>query len=269
MSRPSRLIPDPPTGLRERARADGSVRIWWEPLPAARALGFAVVDLDDQRLTWSPSQAERLNAEVARAVKDGRRSAPAPGGRSIEALAETYRRSLAFTGLAPKTRASYDANLRLLIRKWGASPVRDFSKPVMRTWYETLHREAGEYQAVALLRMMSILFSHAELIGWRPEGTNPCLRLKMRTPAPRRRVANWAEVDALIAAADAAGLPSIGTAVLMSLLQGQRQTDIILARRGDFADVIMQGPGRASVCLDAVDLQPVETRQCRRAVHPR
>ncbi|MGR3522703.1 MAG: hypothetical protein ACU0FT_08110 [Paracoccus sp. (in: a-proteobacteria)] len=229
-----RLIPDPPPGLRERPRSDGTTRIWWEPSATARNLGFAAVELDEGRLTWSRREAEKLNREFEAAQRTGKRVIRTAGGRTIEALIEHYVKSLAFTELAPKTRKSYSGNFRLIVEKWGTSPVRDFTKPVMRTWYETLYRTKSDYTAMALVRAMSLLFSHAEMIGWRTEGTNPCHRLKMRTPRPRRRSASWDEIDVLVATADSIGLPSIGTAILLSLLQGQRQADVIKATCGEF-----------------------------------
>ncbi len=76
--------------------------------------------------------------------------------------------------------------------------------------------------------------SHAELLGWRPEGSNPCQRLGTRTPPPRDRVATWDEIFALLDAAAALGLSATGNAMLISLLTGQRQTDVLGARAGDF-----------------------------------
>lgn len=243
--KPDRLIPNPPTGLRERRRTNGTTRIWWEPAIAARELGFEVVELDEARLTWSRRQAEKLNADLQRAQRAGRKSSPRGSARSIEALIEDYRKSLAFIeGIAPKTQKSYNALFRQIIQKWGAHQVRDFSKPVMWTWYQTIHRAKSAHMAVALIRAMSLLFSHAERIGWRPEGSNPCFRLKMKTPDPRSRSASWAEIDALIGAADRIGLPSIGTAILLSLFQGQRETDVIAARCGDFRERISREDGR-------------------------
>lgn len=233
----ARLIPDPPAGLRERARANGTTRIWWEPTPAARAMGFTVLELDERRLTWSRRQAERMNADVVRAQRAGGRR-PVSAGRSVEALAEDYQRSPSFLELKPRTQASYRANIRLIIRKWGSRAAKDFTKQVMYEWYRTLLANTGRHQAVALIRSMSILFSHAELIGWRPEGSNPCYRLKMKTPEPRSRSASWAELDALLAAADKAGLPSVSTAIALSVFQGQRQTDILAARRDAFSTVV-------------------------------
>ena len=235
MKRPSRLIPDAPQGLRERPRADGTTRLWWEPSAAARALGFVTVELDERRLTWSRREAERLNRELAAAQKTGKRVVPAAGGRSVAALIDAYRKSRLYTELAPKTRQSYEAHFRLILPKWGPHAVRDFTKPVMRTWYETLLDTKGTSMAIAQLRAMSILMSYAEFAGWRPENSNPCHRLKMITPAKRKRSASWAEVDLLVATADRIGLPSIGTGILLSLLQGQRQTDVFMARVGDFA----------------------------------
>lgn len=240
-----RLIPKPPQGLRERRRADGSTRIWWEPSASARDLGFAVVELDEARLTWSRRQADKLNAELERAQRTGRRELPRGSSRTVEALVEDMRRSVAWTDdIAEKTRQSYNALFRQIIDKWGAHQVRDFNKPAMHAWYQTLYRTKGEHMSVALLRAMSRLMSHAELIGWRPEGSNPCFKLKMRTPGRRQRAASWREVDALVAAADRIGLPSIGTAVLLSLFQGQRETDVYLATCGAFRERITRADGQ-------------------------
>lgn len=241
----SRLIPNPPAGLRERRRADGSTRIWWEPSAAARELGFAAVELDEKRLTWSRRQAEKINAELERAQRVGRREVPRGSGRTVEALIEDLRRSVAWTDdIAEKTRKSYDALFRQIIAKWGAHQVREFTKPVMHTWYQTLYRTKGEHMSVALLRAMSRIMSHAEMIGWRSEGSNPCFRLKMKTPKGRSRSASWPEIDALVAAADHVGLSSIGTAIMLSLFQGQRETDIMLATCGAFRERIIRADGQ-------------------------
>jgi hypothetical protein len=220
-------------GLRDRVRADGSVRAWWEPNAAERAAGMTAVELDGNRMTWSRAEADRLNKEAAaRLAGDAPRARPVQG-RTMQGLVDVYRRG-PLRDLAPKSQRSYGQNLRTIERKWGTDLVADFTKPVMYEWYRTLRDASGDTQARALIRMMSILFAHAELIGWRAEGSNPCARLKLVTPRGRGRAASWAEFDALVAAADAAGLPAIGAAVRLSMLQGQRQTDVILATVGEF-----------------------------------
>ena len=40
---PRKLIHNPPQGLRERRRSDGTTRMWWEPSAAARKLGLIAV----------------------------------------------------------------------------------------------------------------------------------------------------------------------------------------------------------------------------------
>lgn len=222
----------PPANVRQRRRASGDWRVWWEPTAAARAAGMAPVDLDPADPARALRMARDLNRKAARA---GKAPKPQPRGRTITDLIDDYQGSPHWTdALRPKTRESYRRLMSLIDRKWGPTLVADFTRPVMVEWYETLYRASGQWQAVALIRMMSILFDRAERIGWRPENTNPCLRLKARVPAPRRRVASWAEIDALVAAADAADAPSLALAVLLSALQGQRQTDVLGATAGQF-----------------------------------
>ena len=225
-------IPDTIPRLRQRRRTDGSWRVWWEPTAEVRALGFDVVELDAARATWSAREARRLNAEVERARKTG--IAPRAAGGTIDSLIGEYRKSSAWKKLRPKTMQSYEGNLRLISRKWGHRRVVDFTKPVMFTWYETLAEASGKHQALALIRAMSILFSHAERIGWRPENSNPCTRLGAEVPKGRTRTATWAEYDALLAAAAAAGLPSMGLAVQLAALSGATETMLVTATIGEF-----------------------------------
>lgn len=228
--------------LRQRRRADGSWRIWWEPSGTAREHGLKPVDLDASKLTWSIRQAKKLNEDASATIAGDAPRAVGPGGRTLSALIHAYRRDPEFTDKKPATRTSYEANLRLIERKWGPQPVSAFSKPIMREWYVTLRSTAGETQAVSLIRTMSILFSFAELKGWRAEDTNPCYRLKMKQPTKRRRVATWAELDALLDASIELDLRVVGTACLMSALQGQRQTDVLEAVKEDFSELTIPLP---------------------------
>lgn len=232
----------PAPNTRRRVRSDGTERLWWEPPAAARALGFAAVDLDVTKLQWSAREAARLNREAEAAVKRGRRDLPtAAGGRTIDALIDEFQRSTSWRDLAPKTQRDYAQKLGTIRTKWGRERVTDFSKPVMWQWYQTLNQHSGAWMAVALIRMMSIIFAHAERIGWRPENSNPCTRLKVKVPQGRKRTGSWAELDALIAAADACGLASIAVAVALSCFAGQRQTDILQAQAADFAPLPLPG----------------------------
>jgi integrase len=233
-------IPDTIPRLRQRRRADGSWRVWWEPTDEVKALGFDVVELDARRATWSAREARRLNAEVERVRKGGARRTPSRG-RTIDNLIDEYRKSSAWKKLRPKTVQSYEGNLRLISRKWGHRLVVDFTKPVMFTWYETLTEASGKHQALALIRMMSILFSHAERIGWRPENTNPCTRLGAEVPKGRTRTAGWPEYDALLTAADELRLPAMALAVQLAALSGATETMLVTATVGEFQKVTIDG----------------------------
>jgi integrase len=237
------VVLNAPPRVRERTRADGSVRVWWEPRPAEAALGFKPVELDAARPDWCRAEAARLNAALEKARRLGG-TARVRGGRTMLDLIVDYRQSVHWAeGLRPATRASYDKLLSVIEDKWAHQRAVSFDKPTMAAWYQTLYRSRGPRMAQALIRMMSILFGHAEVLGWRPEGSNPCQALRLRTPAERDRIASWDEIDAILAAAAAAGLPGIALAVRIGLYTGQRQTDILAAPRGAFAIHVLRLPG--------------------------
>ena len=233
MTRPVR---NPPARLRQRQRANGSWRIWWEPETPLRELGFEAVDLDASRLTWSVREAGRLNALVDQAKGAPDRAAPARGarGRTVKALITAYFASPLVDKLSASTLRGYRAHAGIIEDRWGSSLVVDFDKGILREWYETLYRTRGAWMALKILRSFSVLLSYAELRSWRSD--NPCLRLKLQVPKGRSRVADWAELDALLVAAEQERLPSMQLAIAIAVFQGQRQADIIAAERAAFAD---------------------------------
>lgn len=241
--------PKPPMGLRQRERSDGTIRMWWEPRADARRLGFTVVELDANRATWSRQQAEKLNAQVDQARATGGRATQKArrASRTIDDLIADYQASPHFKArLADKTRTSYRVLMLQVSDKWGAYKAADFDKATMKAWYQTLFNSKGTRMAQALIRMMSILFSHAEELGWRHENSNPCYRLKVVTPEPRSRAGVEHELAALLAGADALGLRAMALAIRLAIYQGQRQTDIRLATRGAFSLQPWQATGRAA-----------------------
>lgn len=75
--------------------------------------------------------------------------------------------------------------------------------------------------------------SHAVILGWRAD--NPALGVKSKTPPRRSRIGTWEELDALTTAAHTLGLRSMELAILLAVYTGQRQADIVVARREAFA----------------------------------
>ncbi|HMO07055.1 MAG TPA: hypothetical protein PKD10_05325 [Paracoccaceae bacterium] len=242
--KPRQPLLDSPRWVRQRQRTDGTWRVWWEPPASLRKHGLAPVDLPADNPRAALRQAQQLNAAADAALAGGATAVRRGGGRTIEDLAQAYRASPHYRHrLAAKTRASYDGLLRLIVDKWGHRRAADMDKPVMLAWYAALAEARGLRQAQALVRMMSILMELAEAMGWRVEGSNPCSRLRTITPPPRARVVGWAEFDALVAAAEGAGQPALALAMRLGLYTGQRQTDILRARRGAFA-LLAAGPHR-------------------------
>lgn len=248
-------IPDAPHRVRQRKRNDGSWRIWWEPERAVREMGFASVDLSDNRLSWSVREAEKLNAQVKAARGSAKCSARAPGGRTVARLVQSYIDSPRFTHqLKPATQRDYTSAFGLILKKWASERVVLIDRPMMVSWYGALLKVRGKHAALSILRKMSILMTHAMRIGWRDD--NPCTNLGMLAPQPRDRVVSWDEYDRLIAAASQVGRLSVADAISLSFLQGQRQTDILACKVADFEGDIWRLIRSKRSTAGAMDLHP-------------
>ena len=229
-------------GLRQRQRADGTWRLWWEPSAEQRKHGVQVVELDPNRPTWSKREAEKL--KTGQAGEPARRTAS--GGRTIDALIAEYMRSPRFKSkIKPKTQDGYRADFRVISEKWGNQPVALFDRPVVYTWYETLYAKAPTY-AGKIIRSLSVLFSYAELVGWRPANSNPCFRLSLEPAKKRSRSASWAEYDALIAAAVELGRPSMACAIALATFSASRQADVVSAELEAFSEMELPGDEEAA-----------------------
>lgn len=231
-------ILDPQDGLRQRFRANGTWRVWWEPTGLQRKAGAQPVDLSKLR----PGEAQRKASALA---KQWSRDVPAaPRAYSVAALITDYMASRYYRSLRDSTRASYRADLNAIERKWGPHAVAAIDTPTMVMWYETLLRHKSAARASAILVMAGILFTHAERRGWIPKGSNPARDVGLEKPAPRNRVATPAEIDALLGAADRVNA-SMALALRLVMVTGQRATDIRTARPDQFEATFLPVPGHA------------------------
>ncbi len=238
----ARLIPNPPPGLRDRLRADGSWRVWWEPSARQRAAGALVAELRADNLGWSVVEARRLTkAADARARGE---TASTTQGRSVSAVIQDYLGSRWFTGLAANTKRVYRSDLRAVEDKWGPQPIAAIDPPVMDAWYEALLAAKGQFRSRAVITMFRVIFTHAERRGWRPKGSNPCADLGMKKPPGRSRKGTWDEMEAALHAARHLGLWGVHLALLLAIFSGQRLTDILQAQPADFTALAMLVPGR-------------------------
>ena len=235
-------ILDTVPGLRQRQRADGSWRIWWEPNASQSRNGAVVVDFDASKPGHATRQARALNTAAAKSV--GPTAAkPRPSGRTVDDLINAYTHARAFQRLRATTQATYRADLQVIAEKWGPQLVALFDRPIVAAWYDALFAAKGVWRSKSIYRMLSIVMTHAELLGWRAENSNPCFNVHVETPPARERIATWPEIDALLAAARRLRARHVRVAILLGLYTGQRVTDLREARPDQFASVLVIHPG--------------------------
>lgn len=234
---------DAAPGLRQRQRADGTWRVWWEPTAAQRNAGATAMEFDASKPGHAAREAAKLHDTWTKAARGERPVAPMTG-RTVTSLILDYQASIYFTAKPDSTRRVYRSDMDQIATKWGAQPVVLFDKPIVARWLESVLAEKGPTRARALRAMFSILMVHAELRGWRPEGSNPCAKLKTGTPLERHRTATWDEFDAAVTAARAMRRWSIVAALHLAVMAGQRQYDIFRAQPADFFPVRLDAATR-------------------------
>ena len=226
-------ILDAAPGLRQRLRANGTWRLWWEPTADQKAAGAKVVEFDAAKPAHATREATKLHDKWGKVAR-GETPVAQQTGRTINGLVQDYLQSLAWSKKPASTQRVYKSDMKAIAEKWGTDPVVLFDKPMIATWYEAMHKARGVTRSRAILRMFSILMEHAELRGWRAEGSNPCRNIRTESPLERERSADWAEFDALIAAARRLRSRSVLMALYLAVSAGQRQYDILRVKPCDF-----------------------------------
>lgn len=138
--------------------------------------------------------------------------------------------------LSKNSRDGYAFGMRTIERAHPnlyASPVAALDRPICRNLFDRIWDRHGLSSANNALRTLSAAISWAQLTGRVKMADNPATRLQMQQPAPRVRFGTRREILALVAAADAMGLPAIGDSIMMGVWTGQRQSDRLeLIERG-------------------------------------
>jgi hypothetical protein len=126
----------------------------------------------------------------------------------VAALAERYLRDVA----EPHAKPSYLKQQRRMVET-RIKPAIGSTKvaAVARADIVALHNRlrATPYEANRVLALASVLLNHAELWGIRPEGTNPCLRVKRFREGRRERLLSDGEVAAIFEAGLVVPLPRL------------------------------------------------------------
>ena len=115
------------------------------------------------------------------AARDARRKAP-----TMKQLGKRFLEDYVPDHCKPSTAYEYGRSVKLFIEpRIGKRKVRD----IKRSDIAELHHALREtpYQANRTLGVLSKMFSMAEVWGWRPDGSNPCLHIKRYKEEKRER----------------------------------------------------------------------------------
>lgn len=222
---------------------DGAIRYFWQPSTELRAMGWKSERLryDDGRpaatLDEAVDLAKRRNAALAAWRQGGQGEGAGPALSGIPAppsevrpgtvahMIRLYKASARYTTKAPKTRDDY-AKCLALIEAWaGDAPVKAITREAVQEYYQSLWDTGKHAKANAVLRVLRILLKFAWDTGHAAH--NAAEKPGMISTAPRLRIWSDAELDAFVAAADAAGWPGMADAVVFGVYLGQRQGDLL------------------------------------------
>lgn len=138
--------------------------------------------------------------------------------------------------LSKSTIADYTKKTALLEKDFPAQWAEEAAKLTSsqaRGLYKLILEKRGLAQASGVIRALSACYAWAATNRPTLIKINPCYRLKLQTPAARRRAASREEVEQLIRAADMLGRPEIGDMVALGAFVGQRQKDRLALQWSD------------------------------------
>lgn len=222
--------------LVEKPGAHGP-RWYWQPSAKLRGEGWRPQRLLANSLAHAMELAEQLNADVdaRRASIPTGKAAKAPAG-SVLAMITAYKASKWWPA-GERTRRDYGHYLDAIAAWAGDQPARAVTPRAVQAFHTAMERRTegkGRHRrtihtparAAAAVRVLSALFSAGVRLGF--VATNPALRAGISVERQREPVL-WsrAQLDHLVATADAMGWRSHGTAMLLNYWCGQRQADVL------------------------------------------
>lgn len=232
----------------EKPGANGRPRFFWQPSKDLRRHGFQPRRLADDR-ALAIEEAERRNEEVDRWRADRETVAEPAAPDSLAALIADYRTGRRWHELEPKTRRSYEWCFGILTEWAGDAPVAAIDARRIERFHEALAVRTPA-KANAAVRVLRLLLEHARRSG--TIAVNPAIRPRLADTARKGRLWSREAIAAFVAAADAAGHHSIGTAVLLNEWLGQREGDLLALPRNAWKGgelVIEQSKTGATVAL--------------------
>jgi integrase len=261
----------------------------FSPGPRLRELGLKGQDLKDAKGAWLDLHATEAWTKAKLAEIADRKAHPTvrrprqtgPKVTTVEDLFEDLWKLRKFKigedgALSANSIRDYKIKAKALSlfdpEVW-TNPAAAVTRHVAFGLHERLWETKGLSMANGVIAVLRLAYSHT--IDRRPAAnlTNPCLRLRLPSPKPRVRVATPQEIEALLRSADALE-PAIGDAILLALLTGQRQGDLLKVRQGQLeAGRIAIEQGKTGARVGMKILNAMQSRltaaKARRAAAPR
>jgi hypothetical protein len=204
-----------------------SGRWHWKPDRRLRA-AFKGVALGEN-YAEAMREAKRLNRQAEEwLASDGAIKRPRPrreGPRTVGEIITAYRASLEWRQLRPRTQLCYGYELTRLEQEFGHDVAATLAPVRVKQWFKALAFDAPETarHVAARGRMIFNWAAGEELI----PRANPFDALTIGQGAKRKVRLTPQDLRTLVAACDAAGRASIGTALVIGFACVQRITDVI------------------------------------------
>lgn len=230
-----------------RRNADGSFRYYWRASARIAALLEGSVHKAVVALGKDRHAAERMCREITNKVEAfvrarGARPPAAAKGRTLADAIADFKASADYLDKAHDTRRQYDWMLGR-IEKWGgASRVDQITFKVASDAAVALKEQLRTREL--FLMLLAYIIDREKMEGQAPGAVvfNPVRQLleKIQRPEPQ---GGWVwpreAVAAMAAAADALGRGSIGTAIILNAVIGQRTGDVLRMPRSAHRDGVL------------------------------
>jgi integrase len=162
-----------------------------------------------------------IGVDEAGLEKSDRRAA------SVADLANQFIEKYVPHHLKPSTQADYKRSIKkFILPKLGRHKVQQLDRATIAEFHQSF--ADTPYQANRILGTLSVMLAQGEIWGMRPEGVNPCLRVKRFKERKRERFLSSAEMGRLAEALEeeAATAPMAATAFRLLIITGCRLGEI-------------------------------------------
>ncbi len=232
-------------GKSARNIRDGALRGFGVRILPSGGKRFFIHSQNDGHRVWktigdadsvSVDEARRRAAVILSRMRQGGDASVLPADTVFEAVAnkvfETYGRNW-----KPRTMQVNRGYLRNQILPWfRGKPIADIGRQEVQSWFASLH--ATPVAADRSAPILSVIMRQAELYGFRPEGSNPCVGIRRYRRRGRERYLSAEELRRIALALDRreAGWPLHVAFVQLLVLTGCRRDEIRTLQWSDYRD---------------------------------